>query len=212
MFDLFRSRAKAVRIMLGAMLTIVALSMLVYLIPGAGTPVGNSDDQVIAEIGKEPITVDQVDMQIRNLLQGAKVPPEMADSYVPQLIDQAIAARAMAYEAKRLGFEVTDADLADIIRSTQYGSLPPDQYSQYIQQQLNTSVPEFENGLRENAYLESLQSLAVRGRHCHLRGSGKRLQAAKRKDQVRIRRLGAAKDCRRCEADGCRAASLFRKK
>ena len=163
MFDLFRSRAKAVRIMLGAMLTIVALSMLVYLIPGAGTPVGNADDQVIAEIGKDPITVNQVDMQIRNLLQGAKVPPEMADSYVPQLIDQAIAARAMAYEAKRLGFQVTDADLAYIIRSTQYGSLPPDQYSQYVQQQLNTSVPEFENGLRENAYLEALQSLAVEG-------------------------------------------------
>jgi len=163
MFDLFRSRAKAVRIMLGAMLTIVALSMLVYLIPGAGTPVGNGDDQVIAEIGKEPITVQQVDMQIRNLLQGAKVPPEMADSYVPQLIDEAIAARAMAYEARRLGFQVTDADLAYIIRSTQYGSLPPDQYSQYIQQQLNTSVPEFENGLRENAYLDDLQSLALEG-------------------------------------------------
>jgi len=163
MFDLFRSRAKAVRILLGAMLTIVALSMLVYLIPGAGTPVGNVDDQVIAEIGKEPITVQQVDMQIRNLLQGAKVPPEMADSYVPQLIDQAIAARAMAYESKRLGFQVTDADLANIIRSTQYGSLPPDQYSQYIEQQLNTSVPEFESGLRENAYLEALQSLAVEG-------------------------------------------------
>ena len=163
MFDLFRSRAKAVRIMLGAMLTIVALSMLVYLIPGAGTPTSNGDDQVIAEIGKEPITVQQVDMQIRNLLQGAKVPPEMADSYVPQLIDQAITARAMAYEARQLGFQVTDADLAYIIRSTQYGSLPPDQYSQYIEQQLNTSVPAFENGLRENAYLDDLQSLAVEG-------------------------------------------------
>lgn len=163
MFDLFRSRAKAVRILLGAMLTIVALSMLLYLIPGAGTPVGNGDDQVIAEIGKEPITVQQVDMQIRNLLQGAKVPPEMADSYVPQLIDQAIAARAMAYEARRLGFQISDADLADTIRSTQFGSLPPDQYSQYVEQQLNTSVPEFENGLRENAYLDALQSLALEG-------------------------------------------------
>jgi len=163
MFDLFRSRAKAVRIMLGAMLTIVALSMLVYLIPGAGTPVTNPDDQVIAEIGKEPVTVQQIDMQIRNLLQGAKVPPEMADSYVPQLIDQAIAARAMAYEAKRLGFEVSDADLAYIIRSLQFGSLPPDQYSQYIAQQYNTSVPEFENGVRLNAYQDDLTALAMEG-------------------------------------------------
>src|SRR5579871_6544350 len=106
MFDLFRSRAKAVRILLGALLTIVALSMLVYLIPGAGAPTTSGDDQVIAEIGKTAVTVQQIDMQIRNLLQGAKVPPEMADSYVPQLVDQAIAARAMAYEAQQLGFQV----------------------------------------------------------------------------------------------------------
>ena len=163
MFDLFRSRAKAVRILLGAMLTIVALSMLVYLIPGAGTPVGNADDQVVAEIGKEPVTVQQIDLQIRNILQGAKVPPEMAESYVPQLVDQSIAARAMAYEAKQLGFQVSDADLAYIIRSLQFGGLPPDQYSQYVEQQFNQSVPEFENGVRLNAYEDALQSLAMEG-------------------------------------------------
>lgn len=163
MFDLFRSRAKAVKIVLGALLTIVALSMLVYLIPGAGMPTGDSSDQVVAEIGKEPVTVQQVDMQIRNQLQGAKIPPDLAATYVPQLIDEAIAARAMAYEAQQLGFQVSDTDLAYTIRSLQFGSLPPDQYKQYVEQQFNMSVPEFENNLRLNSFQDALQSLALEG-------------------------------------------------
>ncbi|HLG96252.1 MAG TPA: peptidyl-prolyl cis-trans isomerase [Bryobacteraceae bacterium] len=162
MFDLFRSRAKAVKIVMGGLLTIVALSMLVYLIPGAGTPMGSSSDQVVAEIGKEPVTVQQVDLQIRNQLQGAKIPPEMAATYVPQLIDDAIAARAMAYESQQLGFRISDTDLAYTIRSTQIGSLPPDQYKQYLEQQ-GMSVPEFENGLRLQSYQDALQSLALEG-------------------------------------------------
>jgi peptidyl-prolyl cis-trans isomerase D len=164
MFDLFRSRAKGVKIMLGAMLTIVALSMLVYLIPGAGSPaMDQQGDQVIADIGKQPVTVQEVDMQIRNQLQGAKIPPEMADVYVPQLIDQSIAARAMAYESKRLGFEVSDADLANMIRSLQFGSLPPDQYKQYVEQQIGMSVPDFENNLRLTGYQQAIQSVALEG-------------------------------------------------
>ena len=99
MFDLFRSRAMATRVMLGAMLGILALSMLVYLIPGAGSSLSGNDDQVVAEIGKEPVTVQEVDGQIRNQLQNAKIPPEMAPIYIPQLIDQSLAGRAMAYEA-----------------------------------------------------------------------------------------------------------------
>ena len=163
MFDLFRSRAKAVKIMLGAILTVVALSMLVYLIPGAGMPTMENGDQVVAEIGKEPVTVQQVDLQVRNLLQGAKIPPDMADVYVPELIDQAISSRAMAYEARRLGFQVSDNDLAYVIRSLQFGSLPPDQYQQYVAQQFNMTVPEFENNLRLDQYQQALQSLALEG-------------------------------------------------
>jgi peptidyl-prolyl cis-trans isomerase D len=100
MFDLFRSRAKAVRIMLGAMLGIVALSMLIYLIPGTGiTAADSSSDQVVAEIGKSTVTVGDVQQQLRNVLQNQRLPPEFAATYIPQLVDQAIAERAVAYEA-----------------------------------------------------------------------------------------------------------------
>ena len=115
MFDLFRSRAKAVRIMLGAMLGVIALSMLVYLIPGTGiTAADSSSDQVVAEIGKSTVTVGEVQQQVQKCFaepaSASRVSPL---PIIPQLVDQAIAERAVAYEAEQLGFRVSDRDLAD---------------------------------------------------------------------------------------------------
>ena len=163
MFDLFRRRDKAVRILLGVLLGMVALSMLVYLIPGAGTTGGDTSDQVVAEIGKEAVTVPEIEVQLRNVLQNRQLPREMVDTYVPQLVDQAIADRAVAYEAQQLGFQVSDQQLARTIRSLQFGSLPPDQYRQYIEQQLGMSVPDFENNVRLKTYQDSIQMLALEG-------------------------------------------------
>src|ERR1700685_2129536 len=118
MFDLFRSRAKAVRIMLGAMLGVIALSMLVYLIPGTGmTTAADSGDQVIAEIGGSNVTVTEIQQQLKNLLQNQRLPPDLAATYLPQLVDQAIAERALSYEAQQLGFRISDRDLAETLRS-----------------------------------------------------------------------------------------------
>jgi peptidyl-prolyl cis-trans isomerase D len=164
MFDLFRSRAKAVRILLGVLLGIVALSMLVYLIPGTGiTAADSSSDQVVAEIGKSTVTVGQVQQQLRNLLQNQQLPPAFAATYVPRLVDQAIADRAEAYEAQQLGLRISDKDLANTLRSQPFASLPPDQYQQYVEQQFNLSVPDFEANLRAKMLQDELERMALEG-------------------------------------------------
>jgi peptidyl-prolyl cis-trans isomerase D len=164
MFDLFRSRAKLVRIMLGGMLAIVAVSMLVYLIPGTGiTAADSSSDQVVAEIGKSTVTVGQVQQQLRNVLQNQRLPPAFAATYVPQIVDQAIAERAVAYEAQQLGFRISDRDLAYTLRSFPFASLSMDQYQQYVGQQYGITVPDFEENVRALSYEDALNLIVTEG-------------------------------------------------
>ena len=164
MFDLFRSRAKAVRILLGAMLGMVALSMLVYLIPGSGTSsTTNQSDQIVAEIGKDVLTLRDVEVGIQQQLRTSQIPPDLVQVIIPQQVDQMVEERALAYEAKRLGFEVSDQALANAIRSTQFGSLTPQQYRDAIEQQMGKSVAEFENDVRSGLALNRLESLAIEG-------------------------------------------------
>jgi peptidyl-prolyl cis-trans isomerase D len=163
MFDLFRSRAKAVRILLGVMLGMVALSMLVYLIPGAGTTTAtNSDDQVVAEIGNDVLTVQDVELGLQRNMQTNQIPPDLAPVIIPQQVDEMVQEYATAYEAKRLGFDISDQDLANAIRSTQFGTLTPEQYKEAVEQQ-GQSVAKFEGNMRAGLAVNALESLALEG-------------------------------------------------
>ncbi len=167
MFDLFRSRAKAVRYLLGAVLVLVALSMVVTLIPGFGSSAG-AEDPVVAVIGGEELTVREVQVNIQAALRGRTIPPDLVATYVPQYINQMIAERALAYQAKRLGFEVTEADLARAIQSAfpqmfQDGKfIGREAYGAFLAQQ-NLSIPEFESNMRKQMLLTRLRNIALEG-------------------------------------------------
>ena len=116
MFDLFRSRDKAVRITLSVLLGLVALSMVTYLIPTSGTDTGGTADRtVVASIGKEELTSQQVSKVIQNMTRSRQLPPELLSIYVPQIVQQLITDRAMAYEADRLGIRVTSDETENAI-------------------------------------------------------------------------------------------------
>jgi peptidyl-prolyl cis-trans isomerase D len=148
MFDLFRSRDKAIRILLGAMLLLVALSMLTYLIPSYNTG-STTSDQVVAEVGKEAITLSDVQKEVQANLRNRQLPPEILPTFVPQLVQDMVTRRALAYEAERLGFRVSDQDLRDTIRQTIPSLFPngtfvgKEAYASMLAQQ-GISIPEFE--------------------------------------------------------------------
>jgi peptidyl-prolyl cis-trans isomerase D len=169
MFDLFRSRDKAVRILLTGLLGLVALSMVTYLIPGSGAGYGGSTDQnVVAQIGKEPLTAQEVSRAVQNMSRGRQMPAELLAMYVPQMVEQLISDRAMAYEAKRLGLEVSDSDTATAIRQ----QLPPQLFKdgqidtatyQAMLAQAGMTVAGFESDTARQLLISHLRDIVSRG-------------------------------------------------
>ncbi len=167
MFDLFRSRDKAVRILLGGLLVLVAFSMLTYLVPNYNNG-STGSDTVVAEIGKDTITLAETQRLIQATVRGRQLPTEILPTYIPQMVEQMVTERAMAMEAERLGLQVTDAEMADAIRQM-VPSLFPDgkfvgkeAYAAMLQQQ-NMTIDQFENDLRRQVAVTRLRDIALEG-------------------------------------------------
>ena len=77
MFNLFRSRDKSVRILLGVLLGLVALSMITYLIPSGPDTGAATDPSVVATVGSESITAQDVNRTIQNMTRNRQLPPEL---------------------------------------------------------------------------------------------------------------------------------------
>ena len=168
MFDLFRSRDKAVRILLGALLVLVGLSMLTYLIPSYNTGGPVSSDTVVAKVGD--IDVTQLDVQriVQSAMRNRQVPPEILGSYVPQVIDNLVTERSLDYEARRIGLQVTDQQVADAIHQYvpvlfQDGKFAgKEAYAAYLAQN-NLTIPEFETEMRRQLLVTRMRDIAVQG-------------------------------------------------
>jgi peptidyl-prolyl cis-trans isomerase D len=120
MFDLFRSRDKSVRILLGVILGLVALSMVWYLVPTGNQGLG-TDESVLATVDDQRITIQDAQKALAAQMRGRQVPPELLGYFAPQIVQSMVNQRAEAYEAERLGLRVSDDDVVTAIRA----QLPP---------------------------------------------------------------------------------------
>src|SRR5688572_11058719 len=168
MFDLFRSRAKAVRYLLGALLGLVALSMVVTLIPGFGSPSVQRNDQVVAEVGDDAITTRMVSQVIQSQMRNQNLSASVAGLMAPQIIRQMIAEYATVRQAEKMGFSVSEAELAQGIRALfpqlfQGGQFVGKEVYEQMPGQMGITIPEFENQARRQLLLMKVQGLVAQG-------------------------------------------------
>ena len=167
MFDLFRSREKSVRILLGALLLLVALSMLTYLVPNYNTG-GSTTDVVVAKVGSSEITLPEVQKLIQNTMRGRQLPPDILPNFIPQMIDNMVTDRALEYQAVKMGFQITNQQVADAIRQYVPALFPDgkfvgrDYYAGYLAQQ-NLTIDEFEADIKRQLLITRLRDIALEG-------------------------------------------------
>jgi len=139
MFGLFRSSDKVKKYILGGLLTLVALSMVTYLIPNYSTGATTSDNPVLAEIGSRKITSLEAQQLFQKYSNG-RIPPDLLEIYLPQFVEQMVSERAALYEANRLGITATDDEaLASIVAN----------YPQFFPNGTLSSKDQFEQALAQ---------------------------------------------------------------
>jgi peptidyl-prolyl cis-trans isomerase D len=164
MFDLFRSREKSVKILLGVMLLLVAASMLIYLIPGGiGSTGVTGGDSVIAAVGSENITNQDVQRSLARVMQGqANLPKGLLAMYIPRIVEQLVEQKAMAYKAKEMGLTISDTELGDSIEAgfapQMGGTFDKDQYERFLAQQGMTPAT-FEKEERDSMLASRLDQM-----------------------------------------------------
>ncbi|MBV8897210.1 MAG: peptidylprolyl isomerase [Acidobacteriaceae bacterium] len=187
MFDLFRSREKSVRILLGVLLGLIAISMLLYLIPGGPGNTGPTGENVLATVGDQKITSTDVERTLQNMTRGQQnLPRTVMAMYVPSVVNQLIESKAMAYKARQMGLQVSDQELGDTISgefsAAMGGNFDMKTYQMVLAQQ-GMTVAEFEAQQREAmlaARLENLeaQSLVVSDQDARAEYQRKNLKVA----------------------------------
>ncbi len=168
MFDLFRNRQKNTRILLGILLGLVALSMLIYLaVPGAlSTNGGATDATTVATVGGAKITTTDVQRAIAQVTRGQNLPKGLMAMYLPSMIDQLVASKAMAYQAKQMGLTVSDQDIADSLQAAftaqNGGKFDPDRYKEFlsnVEQQNGLTAEQILDGERDDRLAAQLDAL-----------------------------------------------------
>ncbi|MGM0535722.1 MAG: SurA N-terminal domain-containing protein [Pseudomonadota bacterium] len=105
-----RSRSWGAKIIIGA----VVVTMALFGVESLVGLLGNSADEV-AEVNGEPITREQLEMEVQRAIRSGQVPPEQERALRGEMLDSLITDRLLAQYAEEGGLHVSDAQLDQLI-------------------------------------------------------------------------------------------------
>lgn len=159
------------RYLLIVLLSLVALSMVITLVPsfggGFGTMSGGRED-VVAKVGDENVTSLYVRKILEQQFRAGQLNPSIAEIAIPSVVNQVVGELSTAYQARQMGFQVSDAELikgieAMIPQLFQNGEFAGKPAYQAMLAQMNLTIPEFETKVRQQLLLDKLQRVAFDG-------------------------------------------------
>jgi peptidyl-prolyl cis-trans isomerase D len=159
-----------IKISMGVILLFICLGMVLYLVPGltgGGSTDANSPD-AIANVAGHSISVVDFQQKFDEMLSNQQIPQMMRPIYARQLLNDMVFQQALAYEAQKLGIQVTAQEEAERIREMipdawKGNKWDPQVYQNEVQQGTGMSVQEFESSLHDSMLQQKFEELVTDG-------------------------------------------------
>lgn len=166
MFRLFRKREVLRKYLLIFFLGVVSIGMVITLAPLPSLNTSEQQSNVVAEIGGETITTQELDRNIRQRLQNmtGKYSTQLASAMAGPILDDMILQRALSLQAEKLGLQVTDDEVLRTARSIP-GLYPNGKFIGDVQfeQAMGMTVNQFLAELRQNLLVQKMRSVITDG-------------------------------------------------
>jgi peptidyl-prolyl cis-trans isomerase D len=166
MFDLFRRKDTVVRYILVGLLSLVALSMVITLVPGFGSGGAGNGEPDLASVGSWPstekVTMTQARQYLRGVIGQMNMPQSSIATFVPQLVENLVMRTAVQYQAGREGLQVNDKDVSSFVETNVPQLFDGDKFRgmeayQNFLASRGTNVTQFEKEMREDMMSQRLR-------------------------------------------------------
>ena len=117
MIRFLQSNNKAAKYLLGGLLTIICLSMCIYLIPGLMTGSEVSRSGVVASVGGQDILTQDVNRITVQMQRQQRFPEQFIPYLRNQAVQRLLQEAEISYEAQRMGLQVSDEEVKQEMHS-----------------------------------------------------------------------------------------------